>query len=242
MLSTSASANPRCSYKLRSETLRCARHDLFVHLWTDHTTAQGLADHPLLASPAAIVLEDWQSGENTWEVHVPLKNLMEYMTQALCWQRVTMLEDTSDGFSGVNHWMKHVYLFDGVKETLGGDTKIGFEQQKMFDYLTSKLNGWGATYNSRMSEQDYDLARYLCWYLLADSSMLKISRGPGLTRHKGFGSLLDEPENSNKHCQDGTYFGLLRYGSLHFRQKRDNVVEVSPVEPTARLRKGITEV
>ena len=176
-----------------------------------------------------------------WEVHVPYKTVMEYIAQLICWQRVCMLEDTGDGFSGVDYWMKHVYLFDAIRETVGGETLVGFDQQRMFRYLTMDCDDSFSASTTQVAENDYKSAKDLTWYLLASSSMLKISRGPGLSQHKGFGALLDEPENREKHCQPGSFFGLLRFGSLHFKQTRDDVVTIKPWQPSVTLKKGLLE-
>lgn len=183
-----------------------------------------------------------QAAKGAWEVHVPYKTVMEYITQLVCWQRVCMLEDVGDGFSGVDYWMEHVYLFDAVRETVGGDTMVGFDQQRMFHYLTMRRDDPTLDSVKRMAEHDYEPAKDLTWYLLTSASMLKISRGPGLTHHKGFGALLDEPENTDKHCDPSTFFGLLRFGSLHFKQKRDGLIAVKPCRPEVTPKKGLTEL
>ncbi|KAF2724192.1 hypothetical protein K431DRAFT_282048 [Polychaeton citri CBS 116435] len=217
-------------------------HDLFVHVWTGHTSAQGLADDPLISSAVDIVSEDMQAAQGSWEVHVPYKTVMEYIGQLVCWQRVCMLEDAGDGFSGVDYWMNHVYLFDAVQETVGGETKVGFDQQRMFRFLTMKRDDSAAASAKRVPEHDYEPAKELTWYLLTSASMLKISRGSGLTRHKGFGAVLDEPENKDKHCEPDTFFELLRFGSLNFKQTREGFVTVKPSRPRVTLKKGLTEL
>ena len=151
-----------------------------------------------------------------------------------------MLEDTGDGFSGVDYWMKHIYLFDAVRETVGGETMVGFDQERMFRYLTMERDSLSASAKP-MAEHDYESAKDFTWYLLTSASMLKISRGPGLSHQKGLGAVLDEPENRNKHCEPGTFFELLRFGSLHFKQTRDGIVTVKPSQPSITLKKGLTE-
>lgn len=150
-----------------------------------------------------------------------------------------MLEEVGNEFSSVDCWMKHVYLFDAVSETVGG--MVGFDQGRMFRYLTMGRDNASSASVEQEGENDYGPAKDLTWYILTSASMLKISRGPGLTRHKGFGALLDEPENKAKHCEPGTFFELLRFGSLHFKQRRDELVAVKPLKWKVTLKKRLTE-
>lgn len=174
-----------------------------------------------------------QATRGIWDVAVPYKTVMEYITQLLCWQRLCMLEDAGDGFSCVDYWMKHIFVFDALREGMGGDTMVGFEAQKMYRYLTMKRDA--------PNTPDYKSAYELIWYMLTESSMLKIVHGKGLTHAKCLGTLLDEPENEGKSYERGDFFELLRYGSVHFKQTRDNVRAVEQWKPKVTLKKGLLE-
>ena len=100
---------------------------------------------------------------------VDAKTNMEYVTQELCWQRLCILKDAGDGFSGVDYWLKHVLVFDVLEEKWGGEATFGFKAygQKMFDLMSVSLD---ADPNS----QEYRDAYRLTWRLLTVSTTQKI--------------------------------------------------------------------
>lgn len=81
------------------------------------------------------------------------------------------------------------------------------------------------------------------WETLATGSFCKISHSKGLTHSKQLGVLLDEQEQSNsgKNQAAGTFWDLLRYGTVHFRQKRASPEVRAAPRPTKTLSKGLLE-
>jgi hypothetical protein len=164
---------------------------------------------------------------------VPYKTVMDYITLLLCWQRLCMLEDAGSGFSCAGYWMEHIFVVDALREGMGGDTMAGFQAEKMYRYLTMKRDA--------LDTPDYQLAYELIWFMLTESSMLKIVHGKGLAHTKCLGTLLDEEKADGRSYERGTFFELLRYGSVHFKQTRDNVRVVEQWKPKVTLKKGLLE-
>ncbi|KAH8168381.1 capsular polysaccharide synthesis protein [Sarocladium implicatum] len=95
----------------------------------------------------------------------------------------------------------------------------------------------------RTPQDDRDETEKAVWETLATGSFCKISHSKGLTHSKQLGVLLDEQEQ-NSAGQDqapGTFWDLLRYGTVHFRQKRASPVVRAAPRPTETLAKALLE-
>lgn len=180
--------------------------------------------------------DDSRASNFHWDFSVDAKTVMEYIGQVLSWQRVCMLEDAGDGFSGVDYWTKHILIFDVLQENWGGEATMGFAGfgQMMFDLLCVRLD-------ADPESTEYQQAYKLIWRLLTKSSMQKITHGKGLTNDAQLGVLLDKPENEGKDCAEGTFAELLRYGTVNFRQTRERIGYVEAPRPAKTIRKGLLE-
>lgn len=159
---------------------------------------------------------------------------MEYITQVVAWQRLCMLEDAGDGFSCTDYWSNNVFCFDVLQEDWAAEDEVGFDGQELFDLLTMKRDP-----NDTSEEQKK--AEKLVWRLLSQASMQKATHGKGLVKGKALGGLLDEEQNIGKDRAPGTFAELLRYGSVHFRQKRSSIVQMAAEKPLQTLKKGVFE-
>ncbi|KAH8196989.1 hypothetical protein TruAng_008848 [Truncatella angustata] len=164
-------------------------HDLFTHLWKGHKNHEGLIENPLLAFGAGQDFDESRASNFHWDFAVPAKTVMEYITQVLAWQRLTMLEDAGDGFSCADYWQRNVYCFDVLKEAWAAEDEVGFGGQKLFDVLTMRREGGDKT-----SEQ-YRKAERAIYRMLSQASFQKITHGKGLTKSLAVGALFDKPEN-----------------------------------------------
>ncbi|KAJ6500463.1 hypothetical protein C8R45DRAFT_1122260, partial [Mycena sanguinolenta] len=203
-------------------------HDLFIHVWKGRTNHKGLLESPLLAFGADnLSLDEARSSNFTWDFCVEPKTIMEYITQVLCWTRLTLLEDAGDGFSCTDYWQHHVLCIDTVVGFAGGG-------KDMFEPLSTKLD-------SDKSSEEYKNAEKMVWRMLAKSSMQKITHGKGLTNTVALGILWDQKENQGKDREPGTFAELMRYGSVHFRQTRTSVVTMVAPKPPTTMKKGVFE-
>lgn len=73
--------------------------------------------------------------------------------------------------------------------------------------------------------------------------MQKITHGKGLTKSISCGTLLDQHDGEGKDQEPGTFGELLRYGSVHFEQTREQIEYVEPilVADALVIRKGLFE-
>ena len=211
-----------------------ARHDIFVHLWKGRNNTSGIIENPLVSFGKEVKFEDSQARNFHWEFSVEPRTVMEYIGQVLSWLRLCMLEDPTDGFNGAEYYGNKVLLFDSLSEDWGAEEEIGFSGQDLFDVLATKRD------IDRESEE-YRRAYRTIWKLLTQSSMQKITHGKHLIKGLALGSLLDMKENEGKDKEPGTFAELLRYGSVHFEQKREAIKYVKAEMPAYRIKKGLLE-
>ncbi|KAJ7261369.1 capsule polysaccharide biosynthesis protein [Mycena haematopus] len=212
-------------------------HDLFVHLWKGRSNHQGLLNSPLLAFGAdSLSVDEARASIFTWDVSVEQRTIMEYLTQVVCWTRLTMLEDAGDGFSCSDYWQNHVMCIDVLQETWGAEALVGFMLggPAIFEPLSMKRDG-------DESSEKYKKAEELVWRMLTRSSMQKVTHSKGLTHTVALGVLWDKEENESKDHEPGTFAELMRYGSVHFRQKRESIVTMAATKPPKTLKKGVFE-
>ena len=159
---------------------------------------------------------------------------MEYIGQVLAWLRLCMLEDPNDGFSGPDYYEKKILLFDSLSEDWAAEETVGFTGQDVFDVLQTRLD-------ADPESKEYQTAFKTIWRLLTRSSMQKVAHGKHLTKNPALGILLDMEENKGKDIAPGTFAELLRYGSVHFEQKREEVKYVKAQRPEHVIKKGLLE-
>lgn len=208
-------------------------HDLFVYLWKDKTSHDGVSQSPLVAFSQNLDFSESQRRGYAWEFIVGPLTVFEYITQVVAWIRLCMLEDAGDGFSCTDYAKDHILWFDSLEEDWGAETVVGFRGKEFFDALAMKLS---ADTNSK----EYKTAYKLVWRLLTRSSMQKITHGKHLTKTPALGLLWDEDENEGKDNELGTFAELLRYGSVHFEQTREEISFVKP-EISETMKKGVFE-
>lgn len=178
--------------------------------------------------------EDSQARNFHWEFKVEPRTVMEYVGQVLAWLRLCMLEDPNDGFNGAEYYADKVLLFDSLSEDWGAEETIGFSGQDLFDVLATRRD-------VNMDSKEYQTAYKTIWRLLTRSSMQKITHGKNLTKGLALGILWDMEENEGKDVAPGTFAELLRYGSVHFEQEREEIKYVKAEKPTYRIKKGLLE-
>jgi len=217
-----------------------AWHTLFTEIWKGRTNCKGVVDHPLmntfmsvdemLAMVLAIGLPA-PSVDNKW--------VAEYLAQFICWCRTARLDpDSESEFKGADYWETKILTIDGREEMLPSVKSIGsFDNQRLFDLLSMRLD-----VADKENNPDYQAAHRMVWNILSEGSMEKVIRAKKMYPTDMLGGLWDKPENHTKDHEEGTFAGLLRYGTVHFRQKRDTI-KVLPAAPVAqRLKKGVLEV
>jgi hypothetical protein len=199
----------------------------------------GISDHPLVSFIKQIPTEQLEGAENGvgFDFKVSMIEVFEYAIQIVAWARLTMLDaDRPGGFSSADYWLNNIMGMDAIKEAWRAETILGFNVggQSKLDVLSTRLDA------DKNSEQ-YKRAEEVVWLILCESSMQKISRGKNMSISVQLGTMLDLPENSGKDHEPGTFAELLRYGTIHFRQKRPQVIERAIEARTTPIKKGHLE-
>jgi hypothetical protein len=137
--------------------------------------------------------------------------------------------------------MKHVFIFSAM-EDWPAEKLLGFvgAGQRTMDLLMVKRDG-GNDDNDDTSDEDRSLAEELVFTMLARAYMEKLTRGAAMMVSPNLGTLWDRPENDGKDCAPGTFGELLRYGAVHFRQTREDIVAMEPERPAVTYKKGFFE-
>ncbi|KAI0170784.1 capsule polysaccharide biosynthesis protein [Pestalotiopsis sp. NC0098] len=213
-------------------------HDLFCYLWTDKTNVDGMRNHPILRDTNKRILEQYKIiAPYLWDWSVPHEKALEYVTQISVWAHLCHNRDAGDGFDGCAYWENHIFLFSS-KEDWPAEEMLGFagSGQKIMDLLALRRDG------DRDSDQ-YKMAESLVWTLLARTCMQKVTHAAGITHSPHLGTLWDMPENEGKDCAPGTFGELLRYGAVHFRQKRETVPRMPAPKPLPEntFKRGLFE-
>lgn len=128
--------------------------------------------------------EDTRAHNYHWEFNVDRRVVSEYISQIIAWTRLCLLEDTGDGFSGIEYWQKHVLLFDALAEDWSAEATIGFDGQDLFDVLATKCD-------VDPQSEAFQKAYGCVWRMLTRSSMQKVTHGKDLTATLHLGTLWD---------------------------------------------------
>lgn len=212
------------------------RHDFFVSLWKDANDHTKIVMNPLIAFIKDVKFEDAVARGFKWDFKIDEVSLMGYIAQVVSWLRLAMLEEPNGGFNGVDYSANKVYWFDSLKEAWAAEDTIGFEGKKLFDVLATSRD-------ADPDSEEYKLAYKTIWRLLTSATLQKITHGKGLTHSPHCGLYLDMKENEGVDVKPGTFAELLRYGSLHFEQTRDEISYVKGVKPPPEIiiHKGLYE-
>ncbi|OJJ42649.1 hypothetical protein ASPZODRAFT_137036 [Penicilliopsis zonata CBS 506.65] len=212
-------------------------HRLFSHLWGDKKDIQDVLNDPLIAPVIPQTFENMS--ENFDYDWVDFNIAAGYAAQIICLTRLLCLEESDDGFSGVEYWRKNVLALDAGQETARTEwnsTFVGFGQRAL-DILALPCSGPDAEPTS----DKYKDAEKVVWDMLANSTIWKVTHAQGLTHTPQLGTLLDMPENEGKDAAPNTFGELFRYGTRSFRQKRESVLRMPKREPTMTWKKGVLE-
>ena len=146
-----------------------------------------------------------------------LKALADYGAQFSCFDRLSHLEDPSDGFSGPSYLGSRALFFDAMQEALLAQQLTGWDGSKQFEYLsTRKANG----NDGSLQDDRYLEAEMFAEALVRDSCQVKVSHG--IKGNMVFlGGLWERPGNKDADHAEGTFAAYLRYASVFLEQTRE---------------------
>ncbi|ETS74563.1 hypothetical protein PFICI_13047 [Pestalotiopsis fici W106-1] len=214
-------------------------HDLFCYMWVDKTNVNGMRNHPILKDTNKRILDQYKEiAPYLWDWSVPHEKALEYVTQVSVWAHLCHNKDTGDGFNACEYWENNIFLFSS-KEDWPAEEMLGYagSGQKIMDLLALRRDA------ADRDDEQYKTAERLVWTLLARTCMQKVTHAAGITHSPHLGTLWDMPENEGKDCAPGTFGELLRYGSVHFRQKRVAIERIPAPKPQPEntFKRGLFE-
>ncbi|RMJ15479.1 hypothetical protein CDV36_004861 [Fusarium kuroshium] len=204
-------------------------HKLFLHLWKGRDNYEGISADPALAFVRNIDFSE--AADWPWDFKISPQHVLEYISQVMCWRRLAMLEDAGDGFNGSKYWQENILGIDARHENWAAEDAVGFSSGARLCELFS------VRVDSDPETADYKEAYNLVWLLLRSASWQKVTHGKGLTHAAHLGTLWDENEGADS--APGTFGELLRWGSVHFRQKREAISTMSTVKSSLILQDGL---
>lgn len=209
------------------------RHDIFIRLWEGRTNPGGIIANPLVAFGKDIDFEASKARNFRWDFIVDPVTVIEYIGQVLAWLRLCMIEEPG-GFDGREYWASKVLTFDSLTEDWAAEDTVGFTGADLFNALATNRDADPAS-------KDYQLAHKMTWRMLTRASMQKITHGKHLTKTPALGILWDMKENEGKDIEPGTFAELLRYGSVHFEQTREEIDYVKAKKSDIVLREKMLQ-
>lgn len=236
-------------------------NDLQLHLWKDRNNHKGVTHVALFGYIMTMMQTESQrsseqkptGGMALFDWKISMQELLDYAQQMVAWNRIALLENAGDGFSGVEYWTRHMLLLNFAPETgmpmkmLGAAKNGGARMLELLSMKREPRSMGGEPVEQVNAEggmkanEDQEQAERVVWETLAHSSIWKISHVKGLTHHPQLGSLLDAAENTGKDQAQGTFMELLRYGTVHFKQKRQSPWLLQAPRPEFTLKVGLLD-
>jgi hypothetical protein len=180
---------------------------------------------------------------------VGLRELMDYVSQVAAWHRLSSLEDAGDGFSGVDYWTNNMLLLDFAEEASKpvfnlsskkkAESNLSHAERTMALLSMQRTREPGT--EDGHSDEDFTEVEQAVWEALSTACFCKITHAKNLTHSKQLGSLMDEPGNAGKDRAPGSFWELLRHGSVHFRQKRETILLHEAPRPVHTLKTKLLE-
>ena len=209
-------------------------HEIFLDVWKGRRDFKGIISHPLLQIVMDFDFNDPRSAEFKWAIEVDNITIFEYAAQVLCFLRLTLIEGSEvDEFNGAEHWASKVFAYDSLQECFAAERATNFSGEKIYQALSTKLD-------ADPHSAEFRLAYDMTWGLLANSSMMKVTRGSGLSVGQHLGAIWDQDPDAD--IRPGTFAELLRYGSIHFKQTREGISQMESRAPVKTFAKGALEL
>lgn len=237
-------------------------HEIFLEVWKGASSSTGMHAHPLLKdlpryNPTAheetldrgLSTQGIKAGSEPGpqEPDVPTKvpwsgamdlevqqKLADYTVQFACFDRLRLLEDPSDGFSGPDYLADHGLFFDGLQESLLAHQLTGWDGMQEFHFLATKKQ-------EGSSDPRYLEAERFAESIVRDSCKMSVSHSQ-LLGVAMLGNLWEQPGNEDADRVEGTFAEYLRYASVYLEQSRELQSQRMELSARKRLRVGLLEV
>jgi hypothetical protein len=175
-----------------------------LEVWSDRTNNKGTHKHPLFHHLV-------RDGNMTHVFKGAVGEKLDYFQAYLAYERLRLLEDPRDGFSGPSYCKNRVLLID-YKEFAVGAMLTNDNGPKQMELFSTR-------YDQDQDSEQYKQARDFFTNILNNAAMLKQYHWrdhevPTLA------DLWDRPENHERDAEPKTFGEYLRYISSHYTQDR----------------------
>lgn len=182
-------------------------HDIYLKIWDDRTTCEGMHSHPLLrhlpryevlpfmGQPPAFAYEDF----------------VDYLIQIFCLERLRHLRDLTKGWDGPRFFESRVLLFECISEVYWAQHLTHWDGRKQFNMLNRIRE---------KTEPGFLEAERFVQDILSTSSTMKLSHGLVTEQREYLARIWDEPENEDADCTPGTFAAYLRWASVYYQQTK----------------------
>ncbi|KAK9777062.1 putative Capsule polysaccharide biosynthesis protein [Seiridium cardinale] len=183
---------------------------ILLEAWTGRINNKGLHAHPLFSH----LIRD---GNISHIFRGASGDKLDYFQAYLAWERLRLLEDPYDGFSGPNYCKNRVLLID-YREFASAAMLANDSGPKQFEFFSTRHD------QDKDSDQYKDAQKYF-EHLLSNAAMLKLYHWrdhdvPTLA------DLWDRPKNHGADCLPNTFGEYLRHLSSRYTQDRKiNVIK-----------------
>lgn len=177
---------------------------ILLEAWTGRINNKGIHAHPLFHHLV-------RDGNITHVFKGSIGDKLDYFQAYLAYERLRLLEDPHDGFSGPTYCKNRVLLIDYREFAAGAmlTNDSGPKQMKLFN----------TRYDMNQDSEEYKEAKEFFTNILSNAAMLKQYHWrdhevPTLA------DLWDRPENHELDAEPNTFGQYLRYISSHYTQDR----------------------
>ncbi|KAH8647276.1 hypothetical protein BX600DRAFT_503430 [Xylariales sp. PMI_506] len=183
---------------------------ILLEAWSGRSNNKGIHAHPLFHHLV-------RDGNITHVFRGSPGEKLDYFQAYLAWERLRLLEDPHDGFSGPSYCKNRVLLID-YKEFASAAMLTNDSGPRQFDLFRTRFDQAQDTGKQKEATEFFT-------YLLSNVAMLKLYHRrdddvPTLA------DLWDKPENHDADCQPNTFGAYFRHVTSHFTQDR----KVKPVK------------
>lgn len=187
-------------------------HNGYKELWKGRTNEHGFYKHPLVQE---IGIAD---GMADWHFEDKVLMMSDYVAQMLIGDRTRNLLDVETGWNGREVFEKRAFMVEGIQNGFLGAIKTDYDGAKQVDYFTTRLDE--PCLEKRAAAEKFVID------MLENTHMYKVyhNSAGGLP---ALGDMIKREGLKDADHRPGTYGELYRYGTVHWRSKRQ-VDQLSP--------------
>lgn len=183
-------------------------HDVFVALWDGRTDATGVNRDLLISWLGRFPLNGLGPDGDNFNGSA---TLTDYLAQMMCAERLVLLEDPSDGFSGRRYWEECIFNLRD-EEMSHAHNAVQHNGEKFFELLNT-------SYDPAGTNDPNSFAVQLVNTIVTNTWMLKVYHGP-VMNVPTLGYIWDCPENVDADVLPGSCASFLRYAMIRLKQTR----------------------